>query len=100
MTMRIVRHPELAADIRDIAAFYTNVSERVIRSFWAELDLVLVSIQRNPRSNHFDSCGLRRASLSKFPYHLLYEVNGDSIYLLVLRHDRCHPSYGLGRRSQ
>lgn len=99
MTMRIVRHPELAADIRDIAAYYAEVSPRVIHSFWAELDLVLVSIQRNPRSNHFDSCGLRRANLSKFPYHLLYKVDNDSVYLLVLRHDRRHPRYGLDRRS-
>jgi plasmid stabilization system protein ParE len=99
MTMRIVRHPELAADIRDIASYYAEVSERVLNSFWSELDLALFSIRRNPRSHHFDSCGLRRANLSKFPYHLLYEVNGDSIYLLVLRHDRRHPSFGLDRRS-
>ena len=100
MTMRIVRHPELAADIRDIAAYYAQVSQRVIQSFWAELDLVLISIQKNPRSNHFDSCGLRRANLIKFPYHLLYEVDGDSVYLVVLRHDRRFPSYGLDRRNQ
>ena len=96
--MQVIRHPKLAADIRDTAAHYAEVSERVVESFWSELDLILASIERNPRSHHFDACGLRRANFRKFPYHLLYEVDGNSILLVVLRHDRRHPRYGLDRR--
>lgn len=98
--MQVIRHPELAADIRDVAIHYADLSERVLASFWAELDLILASIERNPRSHHFDACGLRRANLQKFPYHLLYEVDDDIIFLAVLRHDRRHPSFGLNRRMQ
>ncbi len=95
--MRIVRHPKLAEDIRDVAAHYAEISERVVSAFWSELDQELASIERNPRSHHFDSCGLRRANFRKFPYHVLYEVDDETIYLVVLRHDRRQPGFGLDR---
>ena len=53
---------------------YAEISERVSSSFWNELDAVLESIERNPRSHHYDSCGLRRAKMKRFPYHLLHEI--------------------------
>ena len=96
--MQIIRHHKLASDIREVAGHYEEVSERVLSSFWSELDWILASITRNPRSHHFDACGLRRANFRKFPYHLLYEVGDHTIYLLVLRHDRRHPCYGLDRQ--
>lgn len=96
--MRIIRHPKLAADVRDIAKHYADVSDRVLASFWGEMDLILASIERNPRSHHFDPCGLRRANFEKFPYHLLYEIDNETIFLVVLRHDRRHPSFGINRR--
>lgn len=95
--MQVLRHPKLAGDIRDAASHYADISERVLSAFWSELDSVLASIARNPRSHHFDSCGLRKANLRKFPYHLLFEVNDDTIYLVVFRHDRRHPRYGVSR---
>lgn len=97
--MQIILHPKLAEDIRDVAMHYAEISERVLSAFWNELDSVLVSIERNPRSNHFDSCGLRRANFRKFPYHLLYDVEGDAIFLVVLRHDKRHLKYGIERYS-
>lgn len=96
--MQIIRHPKLADDIRDAAMHYAELSERVLSAFWEELDTVLASIARNPRIHHFDSCGLRRANFRKFPYHLLYQVDDDAIYILVVRHDKRHPNYGTDRR--
>lgn len=96
--MQVIRHPKLAEDIRTVAEHYAEISERVLRSFWNELDEVLASIERNPRSHHFDPSGLRRANFKRFPYHLLYEVDEQMIYLVVLRHDRRHPTFGISRR--
>ncbi len=97
--MQIIRHPKLAEDIHDVAMHYAEISDRVASAFWRELDSVLVAIERNPRSYHFDSCGLRRANFKKFPYHLLYDVEDDAIFLVVLRHDRRQPNYGIARRT-
>ncbi len=95
--MQTVRHPKLADDIRDAASHYAEISERVLSAFWRELDSVFASVERNPRSHHFDSCGLRRANFRRFPYHLLCEVDDAAIYLLVLRHDKRHPDHGIDR---
>ena len=97
--MQIIRHPKLADDIRVAAMHYADISERVLTAFWHELDSVLASVERNPRSHHFDSCGLRRASFRKFPYHLLYQDDADVIFLVVLRHDRRHPNYAVDRQT-
>ena len=52
----------------------------------------------SPEGHHFDSSGLRRANLRRFPHHFLYRVRKDDILILVLRHHKRHPSFGLGRR--
>ena len=96
--MQIIRHPKLADDIRDASMHYAELSYRVLSAFWEELDALLASITKNPRSHHFDSCGLRRANFRKFPYHLLYQVDDDVIYLLAVRHDKRRPNYGTDRR--
>lgn len=95
--MQIIRHPKLAEDIRLAASHYGEISERVLTAFWKELDLALSSIAKNPRIHHLDACGLRRINFRRFPYHLLYDVTEDTIYLLVLRHDKRHPNYGTDR---
>jgi hypothetical protein len=71
----------------------------VLAAFWRELDSVLASVERNPRSHHFDTCGLRRANFRKFPYHLLDEVDDNAIFMVVLRHDRRHPDFGIDRQT-
>lgn len=95
--MDIIRHPKLADDIRDVAMHYAEISERVLSSFWSELEAVIASIERNPRIHHYDSCGLRRANMKKFPYHFLYEVGDHAVLMVVFRHDMRHPSFGTRR---
>jgi hypothetical protein len=96
--MCVIRHPKLAEDIRHAAMHYAEISDIVLSSFWSELDAVIESIERNPRSHHYDSCELRRANMKRFPYHILYEVNEDTIFMVVFRHDRRYPSFGTKRK--
>lgn len=97
--MDVLRHPELAEDIREIAEHYERISDLVLSRFWTELDAALASVERNPRMFHYDSSGLRRANLRKFPYHLLFEVDESRLFLIVFRHDGRHPEHGLDRTA-
>jgi len=96
--MHVIRHPKLADDIRYTAMHYAEISERVLSSFWLELEFVITSIERNPRSHHYDSSGLRRVNMKRFPYHLLYDVEDDTVFMIVFRHDRRNPSFGTMRK--
>jgi hypothetical protein len=42
--------------------------------------------------------GTLRVNLRRFPYHFLFRIVGDSVRILVVRHDRRHPSFGIRRR--
>lgn len=68
--------------------------------FFDEAEIIVQSIEENPKGFHFSDGGFRRAALKSFPYHFLYEYEEglDFLRVLVLRHDQRHPSYGLRRR--
>jgi hypothetical protein len=36
--------------------------------------------------------------MKRFPYHLLYVVEDDTIFMVVFRHDKRHPSFGIKRK--
>ena len=66
------------------------------------------SRQRFSRLRHGPSSGtrveglsealdVRRAPLSRYPYHLAYLVAGDEIHVLAVAHDRRRPTYWAGR---
>ena len=42
---------------------------------------------------------LRRASLRNFSYHILFEENAQRVRILILRHDKRHPCFGMRRGS-
>jgi hypothetical protein len=65
--MRIIRHPKLADDIRDATVHYAEISERVLSAFWRDLDWVLASVARNPRSFHFDALWPAPSQLPEVP---------------------------------
>lgn len=67
-------------------------------AFYDEFMAAVCNAGVNPEGHSFDSSGLRRTNLRRFPYHFLYRVRQHDILILVLRHHRRHPSFGLGRK--
>ena len=96
--MDLIIHPRAAKDAREIARKYARVSDQVEERFWAELDEGVEAIAAHPERHHYDSSGLRRYNLNKFPYHILFEERLDCVRIIVVRHDHRNPSYGLRRR--
>lgn len=44
-------------------------------------------------------CGdIRRLTLSRFPYKLLYAIEADCIYLIAVAHQHRNPEYWIDRR--
>lgn len=98
--MEVIFHRLINKDLRIALEWYESEGgETLADRFFADAEDTVEKISRNPQGFHFSDGGLRRAALSPFPYHFLYEFaeEVDRVWIAVLRHDHRHPSYGLRR---
>lgn len=96
--MKLAYHPLVQRDVSDILRHYDRISPKLGDEFWAELQHVLKVVSGKPEQFHFNLRGLRRANMRRFPYHLLFRVSAVAVRVVVIRHDKRHPSYGTTRK--
>jgi plasmid stabilization system protein ParE len=97
--MKAVYHRYAAKDVRGILDYYeAEAGGRLADRFFDDLLATVAKAAENPR--HFPPLegAVRRANLPCFPYHFLYEEKPWGIKVLVVRHHRRNPRYGLRRR--
>ena len=96
--MRIEYHPEVADELEKIRDYYENKSAGLGRDFVNEFEQQLFKISTMPSRWMCVRDDLRRALMKRFPYVVYFrEVNGDTIRVTVVKHERRHPSFGLDR---
>ena len=96
--MRLVLHRRVRSDVDEIMDYYERAEQpELAQDFYRELRAFLLDAARQPDRYHIFKADLRRANLKRFPYHFLYRVAGECVRVLVVRHHRRHPDYGLER---
>lgn len=95
--MEIRYHRRVQSDLNGALSYYQEASESLAVDFYEEFLAGISKVIDNPKIYHFDSCGLRRCNLERFPYHFLYDLRLGHIRVWVLRHDRRKPSFGMRR---
>jgi plasmid stabilization system protein ParE len=97
--MKVIYHRLAVRDIRQILDYYESeagppLADRFFNDFLATVGKAL----SNPL--HFPPLGevMRRANLADFPYLFLYEVKSWGIRIVVVRHHRRNPGYGMRRQ--
>jgi plasmid stabilization system protein ParE len=98
--MRLTFNRLVHRDLRGALSHYDDAAgPQLARRFYDEFEDLLAAIQRNPKRFHgLPGSAYRRANFPSFPYHVLFRETADGARVLVLRHHRQHPDYGLGRR--
>ena len=96
--MRLAYHPLVQRDVSEILRHYDRIAPRLGDAFWTELLHLVELVSAKPERFHFADGGLRRANMRRFPYHLLFRERAEGIRVIVVRHNRRHPSYGTGRK--
>ena len=96
--MKLTYHPNVRRDLDEATQYYSQAGEKLANDFWSEITVALEEIRRFPTRHHFDASGLRRKNLKRFPYHILFEILADRIRVIVVRHDRRNPKFGVGRQ--
>jgi plasmid stabilization system protein ParE len=98
MERQLVFQRLVQRDMNEILRYYLDeAGEEVAGRFYHAFLQVADHALRNPEYYHPASDLLRRAPITGFPYHFLYRSTSHGIRILVLRHDRRHPSFGLRR---
>ena len=97
--MEVIYHRLIQKDLREALDHYESEGgTKLADRFFEEAEAAAARVAINPQGFHFQAEDLRRVSLKNFPYHFLYRNLGNTIRILVLRHDKRHPNFGLRRR--
>lgn len=99
--MEVMYHRLVVRDLRVALHYYESEGgTKLADRFFAEVEEGVAKIIAHPTAQHFSDGGYRRKALRSFPYHFLYDVDADGIWIGILRHDRRHPSYGMRRKRR
>jgi toxin ParE1/3/4 len=99
--MRISYHPGVQRDVNEVLAYYAEEGgEQLAEKFFEDLTHRLKEIEEHPQRFAFylGKQPVRRARLRKFPHVILFRILQDRIRVMVVKHEKRHPGFGLGRR--
>ena len=86
-------HPDADAEITDAARYYEVRTSALGLTFLTEVERALDQILMNPDASQKIGKRLRRKSLWRFPYNLVYTVSPDRIRILACAHQKRRPFY-------
>ena len=95
--MRLTFHVEADAEVTDAARYYEIQVEDLGFSFLDELDAALERIEAHPKAAPLVGKEVRRATLQRFPYSVLYVIEPDRIRVIAVAHQKRRPNYWQGR---
>ncbi len=97
--MSYTLHPGAEQDIEEALDFYTEqaglaVAERFLEEFGRVVEL----LQVHPGLGTPTTMGRQIFPLRIFPYSVVYRDQGNSIRIVIVRHQRKKPAFGMSRR--
>lgn len=95
--MEVSYHPLVKRDVTEALRYYHRISPHLADEFHAEVRAVIERAAEHPLRFHSTDRDFRRINLPRFPYHVLYDVRPDSIRVMIVRHNKRHPEYGMDR---
>jgi len=95
--VKVEYHPAVEQDTAEALQRYRAVSQKLSQDFKSELRRVIRMAATKPGRFHFIKPGLHRANLKRFPYHVVYRETTDGIRVILVRHHRRHPDFGMDR---
>ena len=97
--MRVEYHPALEKELLEIVEYYNQCSLGLGLEFLNEFERQILTIAAMPMQWRVVDADIRRALMKRFPYVIYYRVlDNDMLRITVVKHQRRHPVYGLGRK--
>lgn len=86
-------HPDADAEVTEAAQYYEVRKSGLGSDLLVEVERALGQILTNPEASQRIGRRLRRKSLWRFPFNLIYAVNPDRIRILACAHQKRRPFY-------
>lgn len=97
--MRVIQHPEAAAELTEAARFYEGKAPGLGVQFLDAVDEAVASIAAAPERWRRLEEEVRRYLIPRFPYAIYYRVGSDYVRILAFKHHSRHPEYWRYRSS-
>jgi toxin ParE1/3/4 len=86
-------HPLAESELLDATRYYEERRRGVGRSFLTEVRRCIQLVLRNPQIGTLLGDNVRRKTLRRFPYSLLYIQDSSGITILAVMHQKRRPGY-------
>jgi len=94
---RVEFHPEAQNEFASAARFYEDQQRGLGLDFTLTIQRTYERLLESPAAGTPFGRRLRRVLVPKFPYGLLYRVEGDRIYVIAVMHLHRRPGYWRSR---
>ena len=95
--MKLLFDPEALLEARNAAAFYEDSQPGLGKAFLAGVEVATEEIVQHPIMWRRIKGRFRRYLIPRFPYGLMYAVQGDTIYVAAVMHLKRKPGYWASR---
>jgi len=90
-------HQAAKEELLSARDYYDDLVLGLGKSFILEIEKTINIINRSPLAYPVTKQNIRKAVIMKFPYSILYIIEGDKIYLLAIMHQKRKPLYWKNR---
>lgn len=96
--MKLVVHPLVQIDVLEAMTYYERKGGAILAAdFFLEFETLKNTIVDRPLSVAFIDQKHRKFRFNRFPFHSLFRLESDHIFILVIRHNARHQDFGLDR---
>ena len=91
--MQVIFSPEARQEFEEAERYYNRQESGLGSRFRVEVRAALPLVRAWPLSCPVEQGEIRRLTLSRFPYKLLYSVESDHVYVIAVAHQHRQPDY-------
>jgi toxin ParE1/3/4 len=91
-------HPEALEELIQTELYYAEISKELANDFYLEIETAIGFLRDFAEAGqkiHPD--GIRKITLKRFPYQLIYVLEEQEIFILAVAHQRSQPAYWMYR---
>lgn len=94
---QITAHTEAIAELREAIRYYEEKSPGLGRRLFDEVNEFVRRIAEHPTRFSERIASIRRVNLKRFPFHIHYLLQTESIAIVAIAHDKRRPFYWRAR---